>query len=98
MLPVDVVEEGAIVTDVDSMELRLARSVAMVSFHALPFKDVPVPVACCVSAERIDARLELPARPNEFAVRRGADAKTRGDREACAGQLPQVRALPADLG
>ena len=48
--------------------------------------------------ERVEERLELPARLNEIAVRRGGDAEAWGDREACPRQLAQVRAFPADLG
>jgi hypothetical protein len=48
--------------------------------------------------ERIEEPLELPARLNEFAVRRGGDAEARRDRKARSGQLAQVCTLPADLG
>ena len=59
-------------------------------------------VAACQSVgvplERIEERLELPARPKEFAVRRGGDAEAPRHREACPRQFAQVRTLPAHLG
>jgi hypothetical protein len=47
--------------------------------------------------ERIEEHVELAARLNQFAVRCDGDAEAWGDREACPGQLAQVRALPAHL-